>query len=88
MNGIFYLLELMNLLRNLFPAIFDSFEGNFIHALCRRTEILNSLPRVDKGVLLRNRLVGRRDGYVDLRKKTNMTQPAKLDWSCHATTIA
>ena len=21
-------------------------------------------------------------------KKTNMTQPAKLDWSCHATTIA
>ena len=68
MNGIFYLLELMNLLRNLFPAIFDSFEGNFIHALCRRTEILNSLPRVDKGVLLRNRLVGRRDGYVDLRR--------------------
>ena len=27
----------------------------------RRTEILHSLPRVDKGVLLRNRLAGRRD---------------------------
>ena len=68
MNGIFYLLELTNLLKNLCPAIFDSFEGNFIHALCRRTEILHSLPRVDKGVLLRNRLAGRRDGYVDLRR--------------------
>ena len=67
-NGIFYLLELMNLLKNLCPAIFDSFEGNFIHALCRRTEILHSLPRVDKRVLLRNRLARCRDGYVDLRR--------------------
>ena len=58
MNGIFYLLELMNLLKNLSLAIFDSFEGNFTHALCRRTEILHSLPRVDKRVSLRNRLAG------------------------------
>ena len=68
MNGIFYLLKLINLLKSLCPAIFDSFERNFIHALCRRTEILHSLPRVDKRVLLRNRLAESRDGYVDLRR--------------------
>ena len=68
MNGIFYLLELMNLLKNLCPAIFDSFGGIFRYALCRRTEILHSLPRVDKRVLLRNRLAGLRDGFVDLRR--------------------
>ena len=31
-------------------------KGNFTHALCRRTEVLHSLSRVDKRVSLRNRL--------------------------------
>ena len=61
----------MNLRKNLCTAIFDSFEGNFTHALCRRTEILHSLPYVDKRVCysIGSRGVGRiRDGHVNLRK--------------------
>ena len=62
----------MNLLKNLCPAIFDSFEGNFLHM--HFVEEQRSYTRCYGSInvfryAIGSRGVGRiRDGYVDLRR--------------------
>ena len=61
----------MNLLKNLCPAVFDSFEGNFIHAYIEEQRFYT---RYHGSInvfcyAIGSRSVGRiRDGYVDFRR--------------------